>query len=81
MGRDRAALTRLPRWTVPALAAVPLVGLLMFYAWPLATLLGRLGVRTLGDFAALPAEAVRDRFGVAYGFDCKGSRRCRASAN
>lgn len=31
----------------------------------LATLLGRLGVRTLGDFAALPAEAVRDRFGVA----------------
>ncbi len=31
----------------------------------LATLLGRLGVRTLGDFAALPAEAVRDRFGPA----------------
>ncbi len=31
----------------------------------LATLLGRLGVRTLGDFAALPAEAVRDRFGAA----------------
>lgn len=26
---------------MPALAAVPLVGLLMFYAWPLATLLGR----------------------------------------
>ena len=31
----------------------------------LATLLGRLGVRTLGDFAPLPAEAVRDRFGAA----------------
>jgi protein ImuB len=31
----------------------------------LAVLLGRLGVRTLGDFAALPADAVRDRFGVA----------------
>ncbi|UYN84303.1 MAG: DNA polymerase Y family protein [Microcella sp.] len=31
----------------------------------LATLLGRLGVRTLGDFAALPADAVRDRFGAA----------------
>ena len=31
----------------------------------LAMLLGRLGVRTLGDFAALPAEAVRDRFGAA----------------
>ncbi|MER3390194.1 MAG: DNA polymerase Y family protein [Microcella sp.] len=31
----------------------------------LATLLGRLGLRTLGDFAALPAEAVRDRFGAA----------------
>lgn len=31
----------------------------------LATLLGRLGVRTLGDFAALPAVAVRDRFGAA----------------
>lgn len=31
----------------------------------LATLLGRLRVRTLGDFAALPAAAVRDRFGAA----------------
>ena len=31
----------------------------------LAVLLGRLGVRTLGDFAALPADAVRDRFGAA----------------
>ena len=29
----------------------------------LATLLRRLGIRTLGDFAALPAVAVRDRFG------------------
>jgi protein ImuB len=29
----------------------------------LATLLRRLGIRTLGDFAALPGMAVRDRFG------------------
>lgn len=29
----------------------------------LATLLGRLGIRTLGAFAALPALAVRERFG------------------
>ncbi len=29
----------------------------------LTTLLGRLGIRTLGEFAQLPAEAVRDRFG------------------
>ena len=29
----------------------------------LTTLLGRLGVRTLGEFAQLPAEAVRGRFG------------------
>jgi protein ImuB len=29
----------------------------------LAALLGRLGIRTLGEFAALPAEAVRERFG------------------
>jgi protein ImuB len=30
----------------------------------LTTLLGRLGVRTLGEFAALPADAVRERFGA-----------------
>jgi thiamine transport system permease protein len=41
VGIDRAALTRLPRWTVPAIAALPLVALLVFYAWPLATLLVR----------------------------------------
>ncbi|MFZ4720044.1 MAG: ABC transporter permease [Ilumatobacteraceae bacterium] len=41
MDAARARLTRLPRWTVPALAVVPVVGLAVFYAWPLATLLGR----------------------------------------
>jgi len=38
---DRAALTRLPRWVVPALVAVPALGLLVFYVWPVATLLRR----------------------------------------
>ncbi len=33
-----------------------------------ATLLNRLGVRTLGEFAALPADDVRRRFGVAGAF-------------
>lgn len=34
----------------------------------LAMLLGRLGIRTLGEFAALSDEQVRDRFGVAGAF-------------
>ena len=53
--RDRAALTagepnRLPRWLVPALAAVPAAGLALFYLWPLATLLARvLKPASVGD--------------------------------
>ncbi len=39
--RDRPALTRLPRWLVPALAALPVAGLAVFYLWPLATLWAR----------------------------------------
>jgi len=39
--RDRAALNRLPGWLAPALAAIPVVGLAVFYLWPLATLLAR----------------------------------------
>lgn len=34
-------MNRLPRWFVPALAALPAVALAAFYAWPVATLLGR----------------------------------------
>jgi thiamine transport system permease protein len=34
-------VNRLPRWFVPALAVVPAVVLVVFYAWPLATVLGR----------------------------------------
>ena len=48
-------MTRLPRWTVPALAAVPVVGLLLFYAWPLATLLARvLQPSSVGDTLRAP---------------------------
>ncbi len=52
MDTDRAALTRLPRWTVPTLVAVPAAGLAVFYLWPLATLLGRV----------LSASALLDTF-------------------
>ncbi|MDO8362545.1 MAG: ABC transporter permease subunit [Actinomycetota bacterium] len=41
MERDRAALNRLPRWLVPALAVLPAIGLAVFYLWPLLTLLQR----------------------------------------
>ena len=41
MEHDRARLTRLPRWAVPAFAAAPVMVLAMFYAWPLGTLLAR----------------------------------------
>ncbi len=34
-------MNRLPRWFVPALAAVPALVLVVFYAWPLATVLAR----------------------------------------
>jgi thiamine transport system permease protein len=37
----RPALNRLPRWFVPTLAAVPVVVVGAFYAWPFATLLAR----------------------------------------
>jgi thiamine transport system permease protein len=39
VGRDRHRLTALPRWLVPALAAAPVLVLLVLYALPLATLL------------------------------------------
>jgi len=47
-------LNRLPRWFVPAIAAGPVVVLVVFYAWPFATLLARgLGpgtaAETMGD--------------------------------
>jgi thiamine transport system permease protein len=32
-------MNRLPRWFVPALAAVPVVVVGLFYAWPFATVL------------------------------------------
>ncbi len=58
MGIDRAALTRLPRWTVPALVAVPLAALLLFYAWPLGTLLARvLQPSSVGDALGAPGMA------------------------
>ena len=34
-------MNRLPRWFVPALAAVPAIVLVVFYAWPFVTVLGR----------------------------------------
>ena len=39
-GGDRS-VNRLPRWFVPALAAAPVVVLVVFYAWPLVTVLAR----------------------------------------
>ncbi|MEQ1700165.1 MAG: ABC transporter permease subunit, partial [Ilumatobacteraceae bacterium] len=41
MDRAGAALNRLPRWLVPALLALPVVGLAVFYLWPLGTLFTR----------------------------------------
>lgn len=47
---DRHRLTRLPTWVVPALGALPIAGLAVFYAWPFATLLGRvLRPSSIGD--------------------------------
>ena len=34
-------MNRLPRWFVPALAVVPTIAVIVFYAWPLITVLGR----------------------------------------
>ena len=43
-------MNRLPRWFVPVMAAAPVVMLLVFYAWPFATLLGRgLSPESVGD--------------------------------
>lgn len=43
-------MNRLPRWFVPALAAVPAAVLAVFYVWPFATLLGRgLSADALGE--------------------------------
>ena len=36
-----ATVNHVPRWLVPGLAAVPALVLVVFYAWPLATVLGR----------------------------------------
>ncbi len=53
--RDRPALTRLPRWLVPALAALPVAGLAVFYLWPLATLWARvLNGSSVGDTLRAP---------------------------
>ena len=58
--RDRAALSpnALPRWLVPAIAALPIVVLGGLYFWPLATLLTRV-VRpsSLGDALGIPGLA------------------------
>lgn len=39
--RSGAALNRPPRWLVPALLALPVAGLVVFYLWPLGTLFTR----------------------------------------
>ena len=58
MDVDRAALNRLPRWLVPALAALPVTVLLVFYAWPLGTLLGRvLHLHSVADTLHTPGIA------------------------
>ncbi len=56
--RDRAALNRLPRWAGPALAAVPAAGLLVFFVWPVATLLARVvAPGSIADALAMPGLA------------------------
>jgi len=53
VGPDRAALNRRPAWLVPALAVAPVVGLAVFYVWPLGTLLARVtGAGAIGDALA-----------------------------
>ena len=62
--RDPApACTSCRRASSPRFLAPLPVGILVDD--PLATLLSRLGVHTLGQFAALPADDVRRRFGAA----------------
>lgn len=46
-------MNRLPRWLPPALAAAPALGLIVFYLWPLTTLVGE----------AVTARTVSDTFG------------------
>lgn len=49
-GDANAGVNRLPRWVVPALAAVPIGVLALFYAWPAARLLQRgLGSGSVAD--------------------------------
>ena len=58
MERDRAALNRLPRWAGPALAAVPAAGLLVFFVWPVATLLTRVvAPGSISDALTMPGLA------------------------
>ncbi|MEI7547290.1 MAG: iron ABC transporter permease [Actinomycetota bacterium] len=55
MERDRAALNRLPRWAVLALAAIPVAGLALFFVAPLVTLLTRvLGPGSVRDVLRTP---------------------------
>ena len=62
---DRHRLTRLPTWVVPALGALPIAGLAVFYAWPFATLLGRvLRPSSIGDTLHSPG------IGRAIWFTC-----------
>lgn len=53
--RDRSSLNRLPRWLVPSLTAPPLVGLGVFFLWPVGTLVTRV-VRpgSIADTLSLP---------------------------
>ncbi len=56
--RDRAALNKRPGWLVPALGAAPVVGLAVFYVWPLATLLAHvLSPGSVGHALATPGLA------------------------
>ncbi|MEI8239031.1 MAG: iron ABC transporter permease [Actinomycetota bacterium] len=41
MDADRAALNRLPRWLLPALAMVPVAGVALFFVLPVGTLVAR----------------------------------------
>jgi len=53
---SRGAANRLPRWFVAALATAPTVFLLVFYAWPFATLLTR-GLRLTAVSDTLRADS------------------------
>jgi len=53
---SRGAANRLPRWFVAALATTPTIFLLVFYAWPFATLLTR-GLRLTAVSDTLRADS------------------------